>query len=62
MRTRLPSGDKGRINSEVQMETYRNVLIYAAETHQTVSAAVDRLLRRGLLEYTRQQQAEDSRG
>lgn len=53
MKTRLKPGDTGRINTLVQLETYKNVLIVAAETHRTVSAAVDWLLRRGIAAYSK---------
>ncbi len=53
MKSKLPEGPRGRINHWVRQETYKNVLVFAAETGRTVSSAVDYLLRRGLIEYTK---------
>ncbi len=59
MKTRLKTTNgTGRINTLVQGETYRNVLVVAAETNRTVSAAIDWLLRRGIAAYSRDNQRE----
>lgn len=61
MKTRLKPGEHGRINTLVQAETYRNVLMVAAETSRTVSAAVDWLLRRGIAAYSKDNETQDGR-
>lgn len=59
MKTRLPrDAGTGRINTLVRAETYRNVLLVAAETERTVSSAVDWLLRLGLRRYVEQTKTE----
>ncbi len=60
MKSKLPDGRKARINHAVQHETYRNVLIVAAETGRTVSATVDWLLRRGIAAYSKDTQPDGS--
>ncbi len=53
MKSKLPEGPVARINHKVRQDTYKNVLIVAAETGRTVSATVDWLLRRGIAAYSK---------
>ena len=63
MRTRLKTTEgTGRINTLVQLETYKNLQIVAAETGRTISATVDWLLRRGIAAYSRDQQNQPTGG